>query len=162
MVSDTYWWILFLASSPITKASFRRNGTITIFLVAGSGIYANHIIRHRENLFSWHDELRKSHVLCILHVQKKDIVRMAWCTRNVRGITYLPSINQRCLNTTSRIFSLFHTELMQILNGDISKWCHILYRVHGLITRYEKVCVAHAPGMPGTFSPPPTLKETAI
>ena len=33
---------------------------------------------------------------------------------------------------------------------------------HGLLTRYVKLRVAHAPGMPGTFSPPPTSKKTAI
>ena len=30
---------------------------------------------------------------------------------------------------------------------------------HGPLARYVKLCVAHAPGMPGTFSPPPTSKE---
>ena len=30
---------------------------------------------------------------------------------------------------------------------------------HGPLTRYVKLQVAHAPGMPGTFSPPPTSKE---
>ena len=32
---------------------------------------------------------------------------------------------------------------------------------HWPLTRYVKLRVAHAPGMPGTFSPPPTSKETA-
>ena len=32
---------------------------------------------------------------------------------------------------------------------------------HGPLTRYVKLRVAHARGIPGTFSPPPTLKETA-
>ena len=32
---------------------------------------------------------------------------------------------------------------------------------HGPLTRYVKFWVAHAPGMPGTFSTPPTSKETA-
>ena len=31
---------------------------------------------------------------------------------------------------------------------------------HGPLTRYVKLRVAHAPEMPGKFSPPPTLKET--
>ena len=31
----------------------------------------------------------------------------------------------------------------------------------GPLTRYVKLRVTHAPGMPGTFSPPPTLKEAA-
>ena len=32
---------------------------------------------------------------------------------------------------------------------------------NGPLTRYVKLRVAHAPGMPGTFFPPPTSKETA-
>ena len=32
---------------------------------------------------------------------------------------------------------------------------------NGSLTRYAKLRVTHAPGMPGTFYPPPTLKETA-
>ena len=32
---------------------------------------------------------------------------------------------------------------------------------YGPLTRYVKLRVAHAPGMPGTFSPPPISKETA-
>ena len=32
---------------------------------------------------------------------------------------------------------------------------------YGPLTRYVKLRVAHAPGMPGKFSPPPTSKETA-
>ena len=36
-----------------------------------------------------------------------------------------------------------------------------LYIDHGSLTRYVNLWVAHAPGMPGTFSPPPTSKDTA-
>ena len=32
---------------------------------------------------------------------------------------------------------------------------------HGPLTRYVKLRVTHVPGMPGTFSPPPTSKGTA-
>ena len=47
--------------------------------------------------------------------------------------------------------------------------CHdvIMFRwrpdpvLHGPLTRYVKLRVAHAPGMPGTFSSPPTSKETS-
>ena len=31
--------------------------------------------------------------------------------------------------------------------------------VHGPLTRYVKLRVAHAPGMPGTFSPPPRFSD---
>ena len=37
----------------------------------------------------------------------------------------------------------------------------LFYLYHGPLTRNVKLRVAHAPGMPGTFSPPPTSKETA-
>ena len=36
------------------------------------------------------------------------------------------------------------------------------FALQGPLTRYVKLRVAHAPGVPGTFSPPRTLKETAI
>ena len=32
--------------------------------------------------------------------------------------------------------------------------------IHGPLTRYTKLRVAHAPGMPGKLSPPPTSEET--
>ena len=37
----------------------------------------------------------------------------------------------------------------------------LLVLEHGPLTRYAKSRVAHAPGMPGAFSPPPTPRETA-
>ena len=53
----------------------------------------------------------------------------------------------------------------------VTKCCQKLYYVlwpaarlglgHGPLTRYAKLRVGHAPGMSGTFSPPPTSKETA-
>ena len=41
-------------------------------------------------------------------------------------------------------------------SGQVMSWCR-----HGSLTRYTKLRFAHAPGMPGTISPPPTSKETA-
>ena len=46
---------------------------------------------------------------------------------------------------------------------DTYKWlmgkdCHLV--THGPLTRYLKLRVAHAPGMPGTFSPPPRVTDT--
>ena len=40
-------------------------------------------------------------------------------------------------------------------------WTYARSQFHGPLTRYAKLRVAHAPGMPRTFSPPPTSKETA-
>ena len=41
----------------------------------------------------------------------------------------------------------------------IAAW--IVYAYNGPLTRYVKLRVVHAPGMPGMFSPPPTSKETS-
>ena len=40
--------------------------------------------------------------------------------------------------------------------GDI--WKYVFY-LHGPIARYVKLRVAHAPGMPGTFCPPPPVSD---
>ena len=45
-------------------------------------------------------------------------------------------------------------------------WLHGLlmgslhFEFYGLLARYVKLCVAHAPGMPGTFSPPPRVSDS--
>ena len=43
----------------------------------------------------------------------------------------------------------------------ISSRCVFWLYYHGPLTRYIALQVAHAPKKPGTFSPPPTSKETA-
>ena len=43
----------------------------------------------------------------------------------------------------------------------IAYWQLPVSSYNGPLTRYVKLLVAHAPGIPGTFSPPPTSKETA-
>ena len=45
-------------------------------------------------------------------------------------------------------------------NADPVLWCHTAIVGHnGPLARYVKLRIAHALGMPGTFSPPPTSKE---
>ena len=39
--------------------------------------------------------------------------------------------------------------------------CSSIAHTHGPVTRYVNLWVAHAPGMPGAFSQPPTSKDTA-
>ena len=41
-----------------------------------------------------------------------------------------------------------------------SFFCEV--HLHGPLARYEKLRVAHAPGMPGTFSPPPRVSDPDI
>ena len=60
---------------------------------------------------------------------------------------------------------------------DLDHWCRSMhhyrlqtlwlirekhYCIHGLFTRYVKLQVAHAPGMPGTFSPPPIQRKLLV
>ena len=40
--------------------------------------------------------------------------------------------------------------------------CRCNRTMHGPLTRYVKLRVAHAPGMPGTFSPHPTSKKPLV
>ena len=62
-------------------------------------------------------------------------------------------------------------------DGGSSAWCHVEYTAalchpnsyggkskmhHGPLTRYAKLWVAHAPGMPGTFSPPRLVSDPAM
>ena len=54
--------------------------------------------------------------------------------------------------------------LKTLSNGYVlHQWRDNVLGIHynGSLTRYARSRVAHAPGMPGTFSPPPTSKETA-
>ena len=53
-----------------------------------------------------------------------------------------------------KVTGIEHVTLTPLLLA-LSSWCH------GSLTRYVKLRVAHAPGMPGTFYPPPTSNEAA-
>ena len=55
------------------------------------------------------------------------------------------------LTPMSLLITLVNEEVITYLTANSSH--------NGPLTRYAKSRVAHAPGMPGTFSPPPTSKE---
>ena len=56
----------------------------------------------------------------------------------------------------------FHGIWLGSLPGVFSHvFCWIYISLNGLLTRYVKLRIAHAPGMSGTFSPELTSKETA-
>ena len=60
-----------------------------------------------------------------------------------------------------------NTDTMDLLwSNNLYPLCHIMLCVlflpsphNGPLTRYEKSRAAHAPGMPGTFSPPPRVSD---
>ena len=71
------------------------------------------------------------------------------------------------------LFSVMHSwianylilKLQNLQNHGAVIWAHLkivmIFSLHGPPIRYVKLRVAHAPGMPGRFSPPPTSEETA-
>ena len=67
----------------------------------------------------------------------------------------------------SQLLRYYHTmnqwDIMLLLGNKPTDLCYLIpntkaterqARTHGPLTRYAKMPVAHAPGMPGTFSPP--------
>ena len=67
-------------------------------------------------------------------------------------------------------FFIVLNQISQLTTANFNLHCMISFDEQGYIwqfvfngplTRYVKLRVAHAPGMSGTFSPPPTSKETA-
>ena len=66
-----------------------------------------------------------------------------------RILLILLTLSLCCRNVTS--------PLLIIAGGH----CSFHRCMNGPLARYVKLWVAHAPGMPETFSPPPTSKETA-
>ena len=48
-----------------------------------------------------------------------------------------------------------------IWHGHGHCWCVVVF-FHGPLTRYVQLRVAHAPGMPRTFSPPPPSKKPRV
>ena len=55
----------------------------------------------------------------------------------------------------------YHPECYLLLLMPVHLWRWVPPRVcsYGPLTRYAKLRIAHAPGMPGTFSPPPRVSD---
>ena len=68
----------------------------------------------------------------------------------------------KCMVSSAQPYSWWAVDLGQ--DVDITEFYLLGYSIqqngrHGPLTRYVKLWVAHAPGMPGTFFPPPTAKR---
>ena len=84
-----------------------------------------------------HDMIFKTHVPYAYGNDKWNHFQLMWCKGNIHG---------------KEKQSLCHHFLGFKRREAIS--------IHGPLTRYAKLRLAHTSGMPGTFSPPPTSKET--
>ena len=71
-------------------------------------------------------------------------------------------INETHFNTT---VIRYHAVFVVYTTFTLSRSTHLVFdnntRCNGPLSRYVKLQVAHVPGMPGTFSPPPSSRETA-
>ena len=66
------------------------------------------------------------------------------------------------LNFHQKAYITIYEELMAENQGSRMLMNNDFAQFHGPLAGYVKLRVAHAPGMPRTFSLPPTLKENAI
>ena len=67
--------------------------------------------------------------------------------------------NYSLYECTNFLLILIHHSLYLISHVTVSKSMARWHLIHGPLTRYAKLRVAHAPGMPGTFSPPPLVSD---
>ena len=75
-------------------------------------------------------------------------------------------IQIRCIKSSWYIFTCLNISIHPALHQPhfstyAESWPRQNYLCNGPLARYANSRVAHAPGMPGTFSPPPTSKKTA-
>ena len=75
--------------------------------------------------------------------------------RSIVGPFYV--YNFLCIKVALRVLFVFtRTLLWYVVCANKSLWktmSHLSYKLNGPLARYAKLWVAHAPGMPGTFSP---------
>ena len=92
--------------------------------------------------------------LCIYLLCRQ--IRQQFAVGNVRNMSPVDSSGAE---KTHQAWYIHFTLNLEIITPVIEIYLEML--ANGPLTRYAKLRVAHAPGMPGTFSPPPTSKETA-
>ena len=73
---------------------------------------------------------------------------------------YISVLPLQCRTTDSKLHNILAVCVSSITEVQECHYGFTLWTPHGPLIRYVKLRVAHAPGMPGTFYPPPTLKET--
>ena len=61
-------------------------------------------------------------------------------------------ISEKTLGTIQQVIGKYH------IDDDVMTWKYI----HGALARYVKLWVAHAPGMPGMFSPSPRVSDPGM
>ena len=94
---------------------------------------------------------------------------MAWCSTYISlyGWNYQQTYNWHHYTTIATQFRWYRISwwiiciIQRIQKGFHSSHFHSInsWFRHGPATKYAKLPVAHAPGMPGTFSPPPPFRD---
>ena len=81
---------------------------------------------------------------------------LLWYFFSLPSCEFLSPISVESIATTGYYIV---RDTLVLCGGPLAKCCPRLF--DGPLTRYAKLRVAHAPGMPGTFSPQSTSKENA-
>ena len=84
----------------------------------------------------------------------------------VRGIhrwpvnfPYKGPVTRKCFHLLTSSFQRTRINPSGVFRDNYGCWWLISLGRHGPLARYVKLRVAHAPGMPGTFSPPPRVSD---
>ena len=87
--------------------------------------------------------------------------QLVYFDANFTEICFLWSNGQKTSISSDNSLVLNRRHPINGINDELVSWrmyCH-LASINGPLTRYVKLRVAHAPGMPGTFSPPPLVSD---
>ena len=114
--------------------------------------------------------------MCIISLQGVSGIDFVFSLSSTRGISAGSLYFKWCRWVspshvkTARIFFCSLANIKTDIDAKVCTW-HVNYSTveyvnkkvnkywHGPLTRYVKLRVAHAPGMPGTFSPPPRVSD---
>ena len=83
---------------------------------------------------------------CLLEISPGECIALSYC---------LFTINRCFLNNPTKTCWM----ALSVLSGDIPRVLSTDHITYGPLARYVKLRVAHAPGMPGTFSLPPWVSD---
>ena len=102
-----------------------------------------------------HKRFLSNNTECIIQLNKKNWPPASGILVSRVIMLFYFMIQENSQKIDSVWCNVIHTCLLWHLTTKIATqtWCRIIDR-HGPVTRYVKLGVAHAPGMPRTFSPP--------
>ena len=155
---------LYLHNSP--EVIFSTNACALCYLIDEFCVFHYNDVTLSVMAFQITSSSKVCSTICLSSHQRKPALP-ALCEGNSQATGEFPSQrvgNAECVSIVSSVSNMATIGALKMCPD--TKCCQKLYYVlwpaarlglgNGPLTRYVKLRVAHAPGMPGTFSPPPT------